>query len=171
MSSPDPRRRGALSVKGSWTPAADVTWIGFLTSFPPRRPHGSLGEGLCLRGHAGRAEGQRPAPGSWPPAAGPAPIRPGPRFRARQSLPTHGFSVARGQRRRRHSHLPLLARCGMHRAAQRALPNELPWPIKWSYKIGTGSSRYSFESSKSNSTHTGWWSEASASLSMRTPRT
>ena len=32
--------------------------------------------------------------------------------------------------------VPLLARCGLHRAAQRAYPNELPWPIKWSYKIG-----------------------------------
>ena len=27
-----------------------------------------------------------------------------------------------------------------HRATQRALPNELPWPIKWSYKIGMCSS-------------------------------
>ena len=34
----------------------------------------------------------------------------------------------------------LLARCGLHRAARRAYPNELPWPIKWSYKIGICSS-------------------------------
>jgi len=34
--------------------------------------------------------------------------------------------------------VPPLARCGLHRAARRAWPNELPWPIKYALDACAG---------------------------------